>query len=87
MKFPSVSWLFGILGLSGGLAASGVVAGELPVWQLRTTAQVDATGIYFDQLVAPPRIAPPAYLPHIRLALAPSAGQTVPFQHTRTFIE
>ena len=69
------------LSLSGELAALAASAGEPPAWHLRATTQVDAAGIYFDQLVAPASVPiPPG---HIRLAPAPSAGQTVTFNRAQ----
>ncbi len=59
--------------LSLTAALSVALAGEPPEWQLRPAAQVDATGIHFAQLLA----GAPADLPHIQLASAPAAGQSL----------
>jgi flagella basal body P-ring formation protein FlgA len=49
-------------------------AGTNDVWQLLPQAQVDGSGIYLDQLITTPTAN--AVIPHIRLASAPSLGQT-----------
>jgi len=59
--------------LSLTAALTVALAGEPPEWQLRPAAQVDATGIYFSQLFA----GAPADLPHIQIAPAPAAGQSL----------
>ena len=50
-----------------------VIGLAAPACELRTAAQVDAAGIYLDKLI----VSPPAHFAMIRLAPAPTAGQTV----------
>ncbi len=59
--------------LSLTAALSVAMAGEPPEWQLRPAAQVDASGVYFEQLVA----SAPADMPHVQLAPAPASGQSL----------
>ena len=62
-----------LLLLLGAAAAAG--AGEPDAWQLLPQAQVDSTGIFLDQIVVTP--TPSSVVPpHLRLAPAPSLGQT-----------
>jgi flagella basal body P-ring formation protein FlgA len=55
-------------------ASAGDAAAPAVVWQLQTEARVDSSGIFLNQIV---NSTPPVALPHIRLAPAPPAGQTV----------
>jgi len=55
-------------------AATAVQANEPDAWQLLPQAQVDSAGIFLDQIVVPPTAT--VVLPHLRLAPAPSLGQT-----------
>src|SRR5580658_8907571 len=48
--------------------------GELAVFQLQAEAKVDGTGIFLTQLVSP---SPHTSLPTLRLAQAPTLGQTM----------
>lgn len=74
MKFPVAKFLT-LPCLSLGLVWSAAAAEETPGRLLLPAVQVDATGIYFDQLVA----GPSADVPHLRLAPAPSAGRILSF--------
>lgn len=62
-------------------AASGTLraqeTNDAVVWNLLPETQADSTGIFLDQLFAPP--AATAAIPHIRLAPAPNLGQTASF--------
>jgi flagella basal body P-ring formation protein FlgA len=55
-------------------SAAAVCASEPDAWQLLPQAQVDSDGIFLDQIVVPPTAT--VVLPHLRLAPAPSLGQT-----------
>lgn len=74
MKFP-VAKLLTLPCLSLGFVCSALTAPETPGWSLLPAVQVDATGIYLDQVVAG---ATPE-TPHLRLASAPAAGRAVLF--------
>ena len=74
MKFP-VAKLLTLPCLSLGFVCSALTAPETPGWSLLPAVQVDATGIYFDQIVA----GATADTPHLRLAPAPTAGRAVIF--------
>jgi len=54
--------------------AQAACAGESADWQLLPEARVDSSGIFLNQTVLPPNHV---VLPQIRLAPAPSLGQTV----------
>jgi len=56
--------------------ATGAAAAAAPAvsWQLPSEARVDSSGIFLNQIV---NANPPVALPHIRLAPAPSLGQTI----------
>jgi flagella basal body P-ring formation protein FlgA len=72
MKFPVATFVCQPR-LSLGIALSVVMTGGAHGLSLRPTTQVDATGIYFDQVVA----GDPAGVPHLRLAPAPALGRVV----------
>lgn len=74
MKFP-VAKLLTLPCLSLGIVCLAATAPETPGWSLLPAVQVDATGIYFDQVVAG---ATPD-TPHLRLASAPTAGRALTF--------
>jgi flagellar basal body P-ring formation protein FlgA len=67
-----------ILWILIALAQLGLVqiarAEDQDTWQLLPQAQVDSSGIFLNQLIVPPSTS--AVLPQIRLAPAPSLGQT-----------
>jgi flagella basal body P-ring formation protein FlgA len=73
MKFFASNRLIFILCLSVGPVVLPSTAGEPVRWRFRPSAQVDATGVYLNQLIA----APPIDLPHVRLTSAPVAGQSL----------
>lgn len=62
--------------LLGVSAAAGEDEQPLSI-QLRPQAQVDSSGIFLDQIVVTPTAT--VVLPHLRLAPAPSLGQTASF--------
>ncbi len=70
MKFP-VAKLVCSPGLSLGVILSFLMTRESFGWSLLPAVQVDATGIYLDQVVA----GAPADVPHLRLAPAPAFGR------------
>jgi flagella basal body P-ring formation protein FlgA len=74
MKFPVAKFLCQPC-LSLGLALTAAAAVESPGWSLLPAVQVDATGIFLDQIVA----GATAETPHIRLAPAPVANRAVTF--------
>lgn len=74
MKFPVAKFLT-LPCLSLGFVCSALTAPETPGWSLLPAVQVDATGIYFDQVVAG---ATPE-VPHLLLAPAPAAGRALAF--------
>ena len=74
MKFP-VAKLLTLPCLSLGFVCLAATASETPGWSLLPAVQVDATGIYFDQVIA----GATADTPHLRLAPAPAAGRAVIF--------
>lgn len=78
MKFP-VAKLLTLPCLSLGFVCLAATASETPGWSLLPAVQVDATGIYLDQVVAG---ATPE-TPHLRLAPAPTAGRAVLFTPTQ----
>jgi flagella basal body P-ring formation protein FlgA len=59
------------------VSVAAVRASEPDAWQLLPQAQVDSTGIFLDQIVVPPTAT--VVPPHLRLAPAPSLGQTASF--------
>jgi len=72
MKFPVAKFIL-LPCLSLGLVWSAAAAEETTGRSLLPAVQVDATGIYFDQIVA----GASADVPHLRLAPAPSFGRTL----------
>lgn len=78
MKFPVAKFLT-LPCLSLGFVCSAIAALETPGWSLLPAVQVDATGIYFDQVVAG---ATPE-TPHLRLAPAPATGRAVTLTPTQ----
>lgn len=74
MKFPVAKFLCQPC-LSLGLVLTAAAAVETPGWSLLPAVQVDATGIFLDQIVA----GATAETPHIRLAPAPVANRAVTF--------
>lgn len=74
MKFPVAKFLT-LPCLSLGLVLTAAAADESSGRSLLPAVQVDATGIYFDQIVA----GAPVDVPHLRLAPAPSAGRALTF--------
>lgn len=74
MKFP-VAKLLTLPCLSLGFVCSALTAPETPGWSLLPAVQVDATGIYLDQVVA----GATSDTPHLRLAPAPTAGRAAVF--------
>jgi flagella basal body P-ring formation protein FlgA len=75
MKFPVAKFLkLPCLSL-GFVLCAAAAANESFGWSLLPAVQVDATGIYLDQIVAG---ATPD-VPHVRLAPAPSVGRPVVF--------
>lgn len=64
--------------------APGLRADDVTIWQLLPDAKVDGSGIFLSQLVVPAPSSSAVHsssvvLPHIRLAAAPTLGQTVSF--------
>lgn len=78
MKFPVAKFLK-LPCLSLGIVLSAAAADESFGWSLLPAVQVDATGIYLDQVVA----GAPAEVPHLRLAPAPTFGRAVSFTPTQ----
>jgi flagella basal body P-ring formation protein FlgA len=74
MKFPVAKFLT-LPCLSLGIVCLAATASETPGWSLLPAVQVDATGIYLDQVVAG---ATPE-TPHLRLAPAPAPGRATIF--------
>ena len=74
MKFPVAKFLCQPC-LSLGLMLTAAAAVEPLGWSLLPAVQVDATGIFLDQIVA----GATAETPHIRLAPAPVANRAVTF--------
>lgn len=72
MKFPVATFVCQPR-LSLGIALSVVMTGGAHGLSLRPTTQVDATGIYLDQVVA----GASAGIPHLRLAPAPALGRAL----------
>lgn len=72
MKFPVATFLK-LPSLSLGLVLTAAAANESFGWSLLPAVQVNATGIYLDQIVA----GATADTPHIRLASAPVTGRPV----------
>ncbi|MFO1511394.1 MAG: hypothetical protein U1F83_00520 [Verrucomicrobiota bacterium] len=70
MKFP-VAKIVCSPGLSLGVILSFLMTRESFGWSLLPAVQVDATGIYLDQVVA----GASADVPHLRLAPAPALGR------------
>src|SRR5258708_2912309 len=72
-NFKSISsWLLaGMVFIDLGHA---VCAEETVAWKLSSQAEVDSAGIFLDQIVTTPTST--VALPHLRLAPAPSPGQT-----------
>jgi len=74
--------LFAALGLACLGSSPSARAQDTPVtWQLAPEVKVDGTGIFLSQLVVPTTSSsvvhpPTVVLPHLRLAPAPSLGQT-----------
>ena len=78
MKFPVATFLK-LPSLSLGLVLTAAAADESLGWSLLPAVQVNATGIYLDQIVA----GATAETPHIRLAPAPITGRPVTFTATQ----
>lgn len=78
MKFPVATFLK-LPSLSLGLVLTAAAADESLGWSLLPAVQVNATGIYLDQIVA----GATAETPHIRLAPAPVTGRSVTFTTTQ----
>lgn len=78
MKFPVAKFVY-LPCLSLGLVCSAAAAVESSGRSLLPAVQVDATGIYLDQIVAG---ATPD-VPHLRLAPAPSFGRIVSLNPTQ----
>jgi flagella basal body P-ring formation protein FlgA len=79
--------------LAAGLLCLGIpgaarAADDAVTWQLRPELKVDASGIFLSQLVEPAVSSSAAHppnvvLPHLRLAPAPSLGQTASFSRAQ----
>lgn len=79
MNLFRINWSVFILSLAAGLALPELRAEAPPGWHLRPSAQVDATGVFLDQLFT----TAPAELPHLRLAPAPAAGHVLNLNRTQ----
>jgi flagellar basal body P-ring formation protein FlgA len=78
MKFP-VAIFVCQPSLSLGVILSLLMTRESFGWSLLPAVQVDATGIYLDQVVA----GTPAEVPHLRLAPAPALGRPLTLNPAR----
>ena len=75
VDFKKLTRLLRILVLSAVSVGVAGIAGDLPAWQLRPTAQVDGAGILLASLVE----SVPVGLGPVRMANPPAAGQSVVF--------
>jgi flagella basal body P-ring formation protein FlgA len=78
MKFPVAKFLK-LPCLSLGIVLSAAASDESFGWSLLPAVQVDATGIFLNQIVA----GSPAEVPHLRLAPAPSFGRAISLSPTQ----
>jgi flagella basal body P-ring formation protein FlgA len=83
MKTKTTMQILSALGLAAAIVAAAAAedqADAAPVWHLATEARVDSAGIFLNQIVS---ATPPVALPQIRLAPAPTPGQTTFFSRSQ----